>query len=91
MEDGAIQGRAVIRDYGYLQAENNFKHFGYLAMRFKCEGQGNSGVFFHFDSSSEKAELMTGFQFEVDCSSHPISRTPSRTPLTRPSRHHRLL
>lgn len=67
VENSVIHGRAVTKDYGYLQTKANFKDF-HLSLRFKCVGQGNSGVLFHFDSSSGEPELMPGFQFEVACS-----------------------
>src|SRR5262245_49450643 len=45
IEDGTLHGIAVTQEYGYLQTEKTYKDF-HLSMRFKCEGDGNSGVFF---------------------------------------------
>src|SRR5512135_2675874 len=46
VEDGTIHGVGVTKDYGYLQTDKSYKDF-HLALKFKCEGNGNSGVFFH--------------------------------------------
>ena len=46
VESGTIHGQAMTKGYGYLRTEKNFKDF-HLSLRFKCEGDGNSGVFFH--------------------------------------------
>jgi hypothetical protein len=37
-------------------------------MRFKCEGDGNSGVFFHTWFKPGTADVSKGPQFEIDCS-----------------------
>ena len=44
--DGILHGVAVTKEYGYLQTEKSYKDFQ-MSLRFKCEGDGNSGVFFH--------------------------------------------
>src|SRR4249919_550327 len=43
IEDGTLHGVAVTREYGYLQTDKSYKDFQ-LSLRFKCEGDGNSGV-----------------------------------------------
>jgi VWFA-related protein len=48
IENGTIHGLAITKDYGYLRTEKNYKDF-HMSLRFKCEGDGNSGVFFHVD------------------------------------------
>src|SRR5438132_12427731 len=45
VEDGTIHGVGVTKGYGYLKTEKDFKDFE-LAIRFKCEGDGNSRIFF---------------------------------------------
>src|SRR5690242_19684834 len=45
VEDGLIHGKGVTKDYGYLQTDKTYQDFQ-LALRFKCVGDGNSGVFF---------------------------------------------
>jgi hypothetical protein len=66
VEDGTIHGLAVTKDYGYLRTEKNYKDFQ-LALQFKCEGEGNSGVFFHVDFKPGTANVVQGPQFEIDC------------------------
>jgi hypothetical protein len=66
VEGGTIHGVAATKDYGYLRTEKNFKDF-HLSLRFKCEGDGNSGVFFHAEFKPGTAEVVQGPQFEIDC------------------------
>lgn len=65
--DETIHGQGVTKDYGYLQTEKPYKNFQ-LALKFKCEGDGNSGVFFHTAFKPGTADITQGLQFEVDCS-----------------------
>jgi hypothetical protein len=65
VEDGTIHGQAVTKDYGYLKTEKNYKDFE-LTLRFKCEGDGNSGVFFHTEFKPGTADVSQGLQFEID-------------------------
>lgn len=66
VEDSIIHGKGVTKDYGYLQTEKSFKDFQ-LSLRFRCEGDGNSGVFFHTAFKPGTADVTQGLQFEVDC------------------------
>jgi hypothetical protein len=66
VEDGTIHGRAISKAYGYLRTEKKFVDF-HLAMRFKCEGDGNSGLFFHVDFKPGTPDVSQGLQFEIDC------------------------
>jgi len=66
VEDGTIHGEALGKDYGYLQTEKKYVDF-HLSLRFKCEGKGNSGVFFHVDFKPGTADVSQGLQFEIDC------------------------
>ncbi len=66
VENGTIHGLARSREYGYLQTEKSFKDF-HLSLRFKCEGDGNSGVFFHVFFKPGTADVTKGPQFEIDC------------------------
>jgi len=66
VEDGVIHGQAVTREYGYLRTEKNYKDF-MLALQFKCEGTGNSGVFFHTEFEPGTPKVTQGLQFEIDC------------------------
>jgi len=65
VEDGTIHGQAITKDYGYLKTEKNYKDFE-LTLRFKCEGDGNSGVFFHTEFKPGTADVSQGLQFEID-------------------------
>jgi hypothetical protein len=66
VEEGTIHGLARTKDYGYLQTEKSYKDF-HLSLRFKCEGDGNSGVFFHVGFKPGTADVSQGLQFEIDC------------------------
>lgn len=66
VEDGTIHGEALGKDYGYLQTEKKYVDFQ-MSLRFKCEGKGNSGVFFHVDFKPGTAAVSQGLQFEIDC------------------------
>jgi hypothetical protein len=66
VEDGTIHGVALTKGYGYLRTEKNYTDF-HLALRFKCEGMGNSGVFFRVDFKPGTADVVQGPQFEIDC------------------------
>lgn len=66
VEDGTIHGVAVTKEYGYLQTAKNYQDF-HLSLRFKCEGTGNSGVFFHVGFKPGTADVSQGLQFEIDC------------------------
>lgn len=66
VEDGTIHGKAISKAYGYLKTEKNYKDF-HLSMKFKCEGDGNSGVFFHSEFKPGTPNITQGLQFEIDC------------------------
>lgn len=66
VEDSIIHGKGVTKEYGYLQTEKSFKDFQ-LSLKFRCEGDGNSGVFFHTAFKPGTADVTQGLQFEVDC------------------------
>jgi hypothetical protein len=65
VEDGAIHGQGVTKEYGYLRTEKKYVNF-HLFLRFKCEADGNSGVFFHVDFKPGTADVSQGLQFEID-------------------------
>lgn len=66
VEDGTIHGRGISKAYGYLMTEKKYKDF-HFGIRFKCEGDGNSGVFFHVDFKPGTPAVSQGLQFEIDC------------------------
>ena len=59
VEDGVIHGKGVTKDYGYLQTEKSFQDFQ-LSLKFRCEGDGNSGVFFHTVFKPGTADVTQG-------------------------------
>ncbi len=65
VEDGAIHGQGITKEYGYLRTEGKYKDFE-LSLRFKCLAGGNSGVFFHTDFKPGTADVSQGLQFEID-------------------------
>lgn len=66
VEDGLIHGRGLTKDYGYLQTDRSYRDFQ-ISLRFKCVGDGNSGVFFHTAFKPGTADVTQGMQFEIDC------------------------
>ena len=65
VEDGAIYGVGVTKEYGYLRTEQKYIDFN-LTLRFKVEADGNSGVFFHSDFPPGSVDISQGLQFEID-------------------------
>lgn len=65
VENGVIHGIAITKDYGYLQTTKSYKDF-HLSLRFRCVGDGNSGVFFHTAFKGSTADVSQGLQFEID-------------------------
>jgi hypothetical protein len=69
VDDGEIHGVAVTKEYGYLSTEKTYGDFEMKA-KFKAEGSGNSGVFYH--STLDGVDIK-GVQVEVD--PHPGMHT----------------
>ncbi len=65
VEDGTIHGQGVTKEYGYLRTEKKYKDF-WLSIRFKCEDDGNSGVYFHTEFDGDTPRVKSGMQFEID-------------------------
>jgi hypothetical protein len=63
--DGVIHGQGITKDYGYLRTEGRYKDF-HMSVRFRCVGDGNSGVFFHTEFKPGTADVTQGLQFEID-------------------------
>lgn len=66
VDSGTIHGQAISKEYGYLKTAKNYKDF-HMSLKFKCEGDGNSGVFFHSEFKPGTPTITQGLQFEVDC------------------------
>ena len=65
VENGAIHGIGVTKEYGYLRTEGKYRDF-HLSLRFKCEADGNSGVFYHADFTPGSVSITQGIQVEID-------------------------
>lgn len=65
VEDGTIHGQGVSDAYGYLRTENKYSDF-WLSLRFKCEADGNSGIYFHTEFKPGTVDVVSGKQFEID-------------------------
>jgi len=65
-QDGVLHGRGLTKAYGYLETDKDYKDFQ-LSLRFKCVGDGNSGVFFHTGFKPNSVDTTQGKQFEIDC------------------------
>ena len=66
VEKGEIHGEAISKAYGYLQTEKSYQDFE-MSLKFKCEGAGNSGLFFHVAFKPGTPDVSQGLQFEIDC------------------------
>ncbi len=65
VEDGAIYGEGITEKYGYLITEKDYKDFE-LAIRFKCEADGNSGVYIRTRFAPGTVDVSEGYQVEID-------------------------
>jgi len=63
--DGTILGQGTSGGYGYLRTEKKYKDFE-MSVRFRCDADINSGVFFHTDFIPGTADVSQGLQFEID-------------------------
>lgn len=66
VEDGLIHGKGLTKAYGYLETDKDYKNFQ-MSLRFKCVGDGNSGIFFHTGFKPGSVDTTQGMQFEIDC------------------------
>ncbi|MGA9956770.1 MAG: DUF1080 domain-containing protein, partial [Acidobacteriaceae bacterium] len=66
VENGVIHGKGLTPAYGYLETNKSYKDFQ-LSLRFKCVGDGNSGVFFRTGFKPGSVDTTQGMQFEIDC------------------------
>ena len=62
VEGGEIKGEALTKAYGYLATTKTYRNFQ-MKGKFKAEGTGNSGIFFH--STIDGVDIK-GVQVEVD-------------------------
>jgi LmbE family N-acetylglucosaminyl deacetylase len=62
VDQGEILGETLTKEYGYLSTEKTYRDFE-LKAKFKAEGTGNSGIFYH---STLDGTDIAGVQAEVD-------------------------
>jgi N-acetylglucosamine malate deacetylase 1 len=62
VDQGEILGETLTKEYGYLSTDKTYRDFE-LKVKFKAEGTGNSGVFYH--STLDGVDIK-GVQAEVD-------------------------
>jgi hypothetical protein len=65
VENGVIHGQGVTDQYGYLRTEKKYSDF-HLSLSFKCEDDGNSGVYFRCDFEPNTVKMTQGLQVEID-------------------------
>lgn len=65
VENGEILGEGITEEYGYLATEKSYRDFD-LSLRFKCEADGNSGVYLHTSFQEGTATVTAGRQIEID-------------------------
>lgn len=65
VENGEILGEGITEEYGYLATEKSYSDFEF-SLRFKCEADGNSGVYFHTAFQEGTATVTAGRQVEID-------------------------
>ena len=63
--DGAIFGQGITKEYGYLATEKSYRDF-HLSLQFKCEADGNSGVYIHTAFEGDTPRIIAGRQIEID-------------------------
>ena len=63
--DGTILGQGVTKEYGYLATDRSYRDF-HLSLHFKCEADGNSGVYIHTEFEGDTPRIVAGRQIEID-------------------------
>lgn len=72
VNDGTILGESSSGKYGYLMTTRNYKNFE-IRLKFNCETEGNSGLFFHSRITGENPKWgpdIVGMQAEIDPARH---------------------
>jgi len=65
VEDGVIYGEGITKEYGYLATEKTYRDF-HMRLSFKCEADGNSGVYIHTTFEPGTPKVTAGRQIEID-------------------------
>lgn len=63
--DGTILGQGITDEYGYLATTRTYRDF-HLSLRFRCEADGNSGVYIHTAFEGDTPRVVAGRQIEID-------------------------
>ena len=64
-EGGILHGQGITNEYGYLATEKTYRDF-HVSLRFKCEADGNSGVYLRTKFKPGTADVSEGYQVEID-------------------------
>jgi len=64
IENGTIFGEAITKGDGFLKTEKTYKDF-HLFLRYRCEADTNSGVFYHSDITEDISQIKF-IQVEID-------------------------
>ncbi len=65
VEDGTIYGEGITEQYGYLMTQKDYRDFD-LSLRFRCEADGNSGVYLRTRFKPGTVDVSDGYQVEID-------------------------
>ena len=65
VQDGTIYGEGISEKYGYLCTEKDYRDFEF-SIRFKCEADGNSGVYLRTRFKPNTVDVSEGYQVEID-------------------------
>jgi len=65
VEDGVIYGEGITDKYGYLATKETYRDF-HMRLSFKCEADGNSGVYVHTTFEPGTPKVTQGRQIEID-------------------------
>ncbi len=71
-DHGTILGESTSGKYGYLLTKKDYRNF-IVRLKFKCESEGNSGLFFHSHITGinpEHGPDIVGLQAEIDPARH---------------------
>lgn len=65
VENGEIAAEGITTEYGYLATKKSYRDF-HLSLRFRCDADGNSGVYLHTHFEPGTTKVTKGRQIEID-------------------------
>lgn len=65
VEKGEIAAEGITEEYGYLATKKSYRDF-HLSLRFRCDADGNSGVYLHTQFEPGTTKVSKGRQIEID-------------------------